>query len=341
MAGVRSKGPGFEDLLRRIQKGDYAPVYFLYGPDEFAVQELVKALKEKIASGPMAQFNSDELSGQSLSWASILERVHTLPMMASHRLVIAWNAEKLFKKSEGSLDEAEKYIESPLKETVLVVTAKDVDKRTRLVKLVEKGGGVLFESRHPHPREVPGLVRRFAKHYGKDIDEQAARLLAEMVGTETMWVRNEVDKLCLYVGDKARITEEDVRALLADISSHAVWDLTDALARKDFAVSMRLLEALFRDGEAPPMILGALARQIRMITQVKRLQRARYGGEAIMRALNIRWGGDKLLGFSRGFTEAELTQIYRRLNETDIRLKRSTQPPRLVIENLIADICLA
>jgi DNA polymerase III subunit delta len=329
-----------EILVRKIEQGQLSPVYFIYGPDEFPQQEVIKALKAKIATGPMAQFNLDELSGQSLSWAALIERAQTLPMMASHRLVIGWNVERLLKKSDDDLRAAETYVANPLPETVLVLTARDIDKRLRFFKALSTGKAVLFEGKHPQPSEVPQYIKRFAEGFGKLIDREAARLLGDLVGTETMWIRNEVDKLCLYVGDRKEIRVEDVQTLMADIGAHQVWDLTDALAARDFPLCIRLLEALLRDNEAPPLIFGALARQMRMIAQVKILQGARYNRDAIVKAIPIRFGADKLFGYARAFSEGEMAHIYRRMNATDLSLKRSSQPPRMVLEAFLADICL-
>jgi DNA polymerase-3 subunit delta len=331
----------FDAALRDIHKGVFAPVYYLYGDDEFPIQEIIKALKEKVAAGPMAQFNLDELSGTSLSWAAVLERVRTLPMMASHRLVIAWDVDKLFKKSEDDLSAIEAYVTEPLPETVLVFTAKGLDKRTKFAKVLDKSKSRVLEAGHPKPSEVPGLVRRFAEAWGKRIDSAAAQALADLVGTETMWIRNEVEKLCLYVGERDQITEDDVKTVMADVNIREVWDLTDALARKDFAECIRLLDPILREGE-PPMILGALANEMRKIAKVKHLQIARRSREEIAREAGIRpFFLDKVLGHARSFSLGELNQIYRRLEATDIRLKRTAQPARIVLESLIADICLA
>lgn len=327
-------------VLANIKRGNYAPVYFLYGADEYPLHAIVKALKEQIVAGPMAQFNLDELSGQDLAWSTIIERARTLPVMASHRLVIAWGVQKMLKKSEAGMAEGERYVESPCPETVLVLTASDADRRLRFFKSLEKGGGVLFEGKHPRPHEVPDLIRQFAATHGKTMDDEAVSEMAELIGTERMWLRNEVEKTCLFVGERTHISLDDVRELMADVSAHQVWDLTDALCRKDYVLCMRLLESLFRENQQPVVIFGALARQIRLITQIKHMQKARYPRDAIGKALNMRWGLDKLLGYSRAFGLGELSFVYRRLSETDIRLKRSPQPPRLVLENLIADICL-
>ena len=182
---------------------------------------------------------------------------------------------------------------------------------------------------------------RFAKHFGKEIDDEGARTLADLVGAETMWLRNEVDKLCLYVGDRSRITVEDVQTVMADIGAHDVWALTETLSKRDYVASVRLLETLVRD-EAPPMILGALAKQIRTITQIKYLQQAGRSKDDVGRETRIPpFLLDKAIGHARSFTLAELLHIYRRLEATDIRLKRSNQSPRMVLESLVADICLS
>ena len=330
----------FDELTRGIKQKQLAPVYALFGEDEYPVQATVKLLKETVAQGAMAQFNLDELSGTSLTWENILERARTLPMMAPQRLVIAWDVDRLLKKSEESLGDIEAYLAAPLRETVLVLTARSFDKRTRFYKTLEKAKAELFEATHPKPGEVPGVVKRFAQVYGKTIDDAAARAVGDLVGTETMWIRNEVEKLCLYVGERPSITETDVETLMADINQRDVWALTEAMAKKDFAGCMRLLESIVRESE-PPMILGALANEMRKVAKAKRMLAARMGRDEITRELRIPpFAADRLFGNVRAFTLDDINRIYRRLEATDLRLKRTSQPPRLVLEALIADVCL-
>jgi DNA polymerase-3 subunit delta len=330
----------YEGLAAEIRQKKYHPVYALFGEDEYPVQALVKLLREAVAQGPMAQFNLDELSGQSLSWDTVLERSRTLPMMASHRLVIAWDVDKLAKKGEDDLADIEAYLKNPLPETVLVLTAKAFDKRTRFYKALEAGATALFEAAHPKAHEVPAVVKRFAKGFNKDIDDVAARSIADLVGTETMWIRNEVEKLCVYVGDRPRITDEDVQAVMADINQRDVWALTEAMAKRDFAACMRLLEPILRESE-PVQVFGALAFEMRRVAKAKRLQEARRSRDEIMREVRINYGAqDRFFANLKGFSLDDMNRVYRRLEATDLRLKRTGQPARLVLEALIADICL-
>lgn len=330
-----------EALIRDVKAGKIAPVYMLYGDDEYPIQEAVKLLKATVAAGPMAQFNLDELSGTSLSWANVLERARTLPMMSPRRLVVGWDVDKLLKKDDDDAEALLGYLAAPLAETVLVFTAKAVDKRTKLGKTLTGKGVAVLEAGHPKPAEVPALVTRFVAAFGKRIDQTAARALADLIGTETMWIRNEVEKLCLYVGERPDVTLDDVQAVMADINARQVWDLTDALAKKDFALCMKVLEPIARESE-PPMIFGALANEIRKLAKVKRLVEARRSRDDMAKEIGgSPWLVDKLLGNARAFSVNELNEIYRRLEATDLRLKRTNQSSRLVLESLIADICLS
>ncbi len=332
-----------DGFVRKVREKSLKPVVVVYGSDEYPIHQIVKAIRETYGGGSMAQFNVDELSGAAVTWDAVLERARTLPMMASQRLVLAWNVEKILKKGTPGLEEAEAYVAAPFAETLLVLIAAEMDKRTRFWKALVEGKADVFESRPPRLQEIPDLAVAFARQEGKKLDREAAELLRELVGAELMWVANEVKKLSLYVGERAEITADDVRELMADVSAHQVWDLTDALAARNFEACVRLLEGLLRDGAQPPMIFGALAGELRRIAKVKKLQEARVGRDAMIRALGMTDKQSFFLGKivenARRFSAGQLANIGRRLNETDFRLKRSSQPAHLVLENLIADIC--
>ena len=113
-------------------------------------------------------------------------------------------------------------------------------------------------------------VARRARSQGHRIAPEAARTLVESLGDDLRMLAGEIDKLGTYVGAGAEIRLEDVEALTPVSRQARVFDLTDALARRDTATALRLLHELLVNGESPLGIVALTAFQTRALMQVDR-----------------------------------------------------------------------
>ena len=70
----------------------------------------------------------------------------------------------------------------------------------------------------------------------KNASASSAEVLAK-VGTDLNLIANELDKLILYTGDEATITEDDVFAVTStppdQLEHGGIFDLTDAVSARD------------------------------------------------------------------------------------------------------------
>jgi len=168
------------------------------------------------------------------------------------------------------------------------------------------------------------------------MDTGAARLLIELVGSELGRVQTETDKLIAYVGGEGRIGREAVEAVCSMVAEAIIWDLTDALVRKDadqaLAVSHRLLET----GEAPHRLMAMITWQIR---QLLTLQECLDKGLS-PRDAGIRMPGRKLSAAQDALRRRPIdaTRIFDTLASANRALNRSRAGDRRVFEGLLLDL---
>ncbi len=181
-------------------------------------------------------------------------------------------------------------------------------------------------------------VARRARAQGHRIAPEAARTLVESLGDDLRMLAGEIDKLGTYVGADAEIRLEDIEAL-TPISRHAkVFDLTDALARRDTATALRLLHELLANGESPLGIVALTAFQTRALMQVKLLTERGVGAYQIASTAGLApFVVEKSLPLARRFTLAQLEAAHRALLEIDIALKRSRMTPELALDLLVLE----
>ena len=154
---------------------------------------------------------------------------------------------------------------------VLVFTAAAVDARKRLYKWVRDVGavvdlGVARERSGMLSRDsVDAVVRRVTRDLGKQMQPAAQELIGRRAGGDMAMLASELEKLCLYVGERVSIAEDDVRAVFRDMAESWIFDFTSALATRQLARALPLLRGLIRQGEPPLRLLAMIAREVRLL----------------------------------------------------------------------------
>ncbi len=222
---------------------------------------------------------------------------------------------------------------------------------TVLVVLVDEP----LEAGHPlmAAAQRHGRARLFTPPKGERLDEwlvkragaagvrlapDAARLLAVEVGENLRLLAAEVDKLATYAGAGGTITAKDVRALTPAAHTARVFDLTDALARRDRTRALALLHELLAAGESPFGIIALTAFQTRALLQVKTLaERGLRPYEIAQSAGMAPYVVEKSLPLARQFTFAQLEAAHHALLDVDMALKHSRMTPELALDLLVVE----
>lgn len=244
----------------------------------------------------------------------------------------------------------------------LLISATQVDKRTHLYRKLEQEGMVLDLSLE---RERSGRIKkevladfldRSIRDAGKKIEPKARNLLLGRAGDELWGIHQEMEKLLLYVGDQPMIKANDVEEIFSDQAEAWVFDLTASISRRDTLQALGYLLRLLSQAEPPLKILGAVAGDVRRLLAARQLIDGEFsgkwkGGMTFQEfQKNVLSQGTPLItqnpygnymSFQRAqpFTSRELLRFLHLIYQTDIRLKSTGKPPRMVMERLILEMC--
>ncbi|MBE9505138.1 MAG: DNA polymerase III subunit delta [Proteobacteria bacterium] len=326
-----------EELLRKLRDDVVDPLYFIYGNDEFLKQQSVSKIKAIALQGGMADFNFDLFHAGEADMSKIMSVLSTFPVMAKRRLVILKDADKLKSQEREVLLP---YFNDPSPTTTLLMIGGDVDKRkTFFSTLVKKGA--LVEHNHPYEREMPKWINWIAKKKGFEISDNAARCLVDIVGNDLSSVANEIEKASIYIGDKGnRIELEAIEAVTIDMRERTVFQLIDALGKKNLKKSLENLKRLLDGGESPLLILNLIVRQLRLIWMGLDIMK-RGGGESEVR-LRVKLPPFVFKDYLKQiklFKEEELREAYDRLFDLDLKFKSSPIDKERALELLVFKLC--
>jgi DNA polymerase-3 subunit delta len=143
---------------------------------------------------------------------------------------------------------------------VLIARAKAPPKLGKAVKAAQ---GEVHEFEAPKAREMPRALVADAERLGFRLEPAAARVLVDRMGPDPVRLRNELERLGLWAGDRGEVTVADLEEMIADTSEAAVWSLSDALLERDAAGALRIGEQLIAQGENVTGLIYGLASRLR------------------------------------------------------------------------------
>jgi DNA polymerase-3 subunit delta len=333
--------------------------YIFHGDDEFGKSKQVAQLRGELADGDatMADLNTTTLDGDKLTMAELHHVCDTIPFMAERRVVIVHGLlDRLRPKGQAKgqkdgqskkpardrafLDELAAYLPKlPDTTRLFFIENEELRDSHPILKLAhrEEGGYVRLFNR-PKDHALPGWIRRHTEAQGGEIDQEAAMLLATLVGNDLRQLDLEIEKLRLYAGERPA-TAEDVRALVARAREESIFDVVDCVGQREAGRALRLLHTLVTDGAVPLYVLSMLGRQFRILIQVKELGEQGLSEGAITKKLKLHpFVVKKSLRQARNFSMAQLEAAHQRLVETDWQIKTGQAEEELALDVLVVDL---
>jgi len=335
--------------------------HILYGTNDFSLREEMERIKASLGDGESLTSNTTLFDGQRLGLNQLLDACMALPFLGSHRLVVVEGLLARFERRErGTMGQGEASANattsrgaaaakewSALKErvadlpptTVLVLVDGQIGKGNVLLKKLAP----LAEVKEFPPLRGATLrqwVERRVKQEGGSISPQAVQLLASLVG-DNLWVlASEIDKLISYTLRQA-IDVGDVEAVVSYAREANVFAMVDALLEKRTSTAASLLHQLLQEGAPAPYLIVMVTRQLRMLVQVKELDATGLPTSQIKSTLGVT--SDYVLGKAleqaKRYSVQRLEQVYRRLLEADLSIKRGIYGGELALDLLIAELC--
>ena len=330
------------DVWKNIKKGQFAPIYLVYGTEAYLINETKQLLIEHVLQEDEMDFNFSQFDLEEIPVETALEDVETLPFIGERRLVFMQNpffltAEKSKSKVEHNVKRLEAYLSDPVPYSIVVLTApyEKLDERKKITKELKRKA-VLVEAKKLGDRELKVWINERVAEYHVQIDDQATELLLELAGTNLMMLTNELDKMALYVGDDKRITIEVVEKLVAKSLEQNIFTLVDSVLQRKMESAMTILHDLLRQNEEPIKILSVMAGQVRLMYQVKELSRQGYSQQKIAGQLRVHPYRVKLaLEKTSKFQERELLSIIDDLAEADYKMKTGQADKAITLELLL------
>jgi DNA polymerase-3 subunit delta len=190
------------------------------------------------------------------------------------------------------------------------------------------------------PKNPTTWIKRRAADYGVEIAPQAVAALVSIIDKDLRKADNEMYKLAAYIGEGGTITEDDVMRLTTYVAETSIFEMVDALGRRDGKTAMRLLHQIIDvDQQDPMQIFGMVVRQFRLLLQAREVLDDGGNAHTISKTMGVHsFVAEKLAQQARGLTLDQLKRIYRNLLENDVNVKRGRVTIDVALDLFVAGV---
>ena len=358
-------------FLAEIKSPQLRPGYVLAGDEAFLYQRCRQGVLEALAPPEQRDFCLHELDLAETTIFDVLDLAQTPSLMAPFQVIFVRGLKALYtrgaKKDEFAAIDA--YFRHPNPAALVLFVAdhlsiptdlrrmemQDKERYERIRETLGEWCGMVELARVEEGDAVRWLVEA-APGRGVRVEADAARELVDALGADMMLVASEFEKLALYAQGKQIltlagmptvelpvITLGDVETMVLAAKQRSLYELTDAISRRDRAQALALLHGLLNasDGGEDSAIghLYMLARTFRqmliIVEKNVRDSRAIWG---------VLWQGFRMPPFAaedlirqarRYPSKGHLTRALRLIARADLEIRSSPPDKRLVLERLI------
>jgi DNA polymerase-3 subunit delta len=301
----------FKTALRHIQKGNFAPVYVCYGTESYLIQEFIQKLTDRLIDPQDAAFAVSKYDLAETPLDTIIEEAEELPFIGPRKLIIATNALFLTGAKENTKVEHKperllEYFKAPVDFSFIVLTVN----AEKLACTTLSAG------------ELSQWVQAEASKLGVDFAPGALDLFIMYTGTNLQNLSSELDKCAMFIGRGGTITTDVLDQLVTRSVEQNIFIMIEHIVQLKLDKAFTILADLFRRKEEPIKIMALIARQFRIMYQVKDMQQQGYSQQQIATQLSLHPYAVKIAaGQSNRFEAAQLASILNQLADLDYQMK--------------------
>lgn len=324
----------YDQIIKNIEQGQYAPVYWLEGEEAFFIDDISARLENGVLKEEEKDFNQVILYGKEVDFKQVVDQARQFPMMAAYRVVLLREAQDM-----RDISALATYIKQPSSQCVLVVQHKyrKVRKAGDLGKALKKNA-VLFDARRLYDNQIPTWIVRRGKDKKLNIRPEASTLMAELIGSNLSKIETEMDKLLVVMGKEKEVTLELVNEYIGQSKEFNVFELNNAIGIKDSGKAFRIIEYFTANPKSafPPAVIGSLTNYFARVWITQENASSRDQDLAKLLKMNNTYFIKDYRQAAKLYPRAKLLQVFALLEEYDLRIKgvnsRSTPNGELLKE---------
>jgi len=316
-----------------------APCFFLFGPEFFLKDKILNLLLQKFNKQDSDDFDTVKFYGEETTAINIIEQLEMSPFLNDFKIVIVKNFDTLSKNDKEMIAQ---YLNHPVETSILIIDSDKNDKRINAYKVIARNS-ISIQAKSPYGiQDILSWLKNELSGKNIQMDNETANLFASYIEPDYLIAANELEKLIIAAKNKNIITREDVTECVGKSRTNNIFDLQNALGRKDLKNSLIISQNLLENNESPIFILTMLTAFYRTIWKVLILKENKMRESEIssiyLKEIFFTFRND-YLKFAQNYDLFKIKSIFSALLQTDIALKSIDVKENILLENLIFNIC--
>lgn len=245
----------YTKLREQLKSGDLARAYRFFGEEEYLKRFCLEEIKSAVLGDAIEEFNFAAFEAGGAVGA--MDFAEAPPVMSEKKMIVL-NETGIFAEKAGGRDAWAKFFKD-LPEYVCVVALEEkADKRFAPYKSFARLGAEVEFTYRPRS-EIKAWAARHFERAKKEIGQKELDYLLDFCGRGMTQVKAEIEKIIAYVGERERVTLEDIKTVSVKTVITKEYVLTDALIGGRRAAAFEALREIEAERGVPLRVLSAIS----------------------------------------------------------------------------------
>ena len=328
---MKAKPYQIEALKPKLQKEFRAALIF--GTDNAGVHEVAQKIQSVVIpdAGPFSIVSLTQADLKN-NPNRILEEANTPDLMGGRRLI--WLKEASAMHADIMVD----FVEKCQTDTFLLMTAENLTKSAALRAESEASPDILVVACYPpEVMDLRRIIQNFVRESGFELTPEAMDYLIQNTENNTLILKNELNKIALWNGDKKRITLDLIQELVG-MGTVNVDTLVQEVANRQTERTITALNALLSQGEYPITLIRLVGRYFASLLKgVNKLEMGENPADVakkILKPAQFRLE-ESVITQLRSWTKTALLKAHNTLLNAEIQMKLGTLDPELILKQTL------
>ncbi len=263
----------YKALREAVQNKQVGTLYFFHGEEPYLQEYYLRQIRKMLLPEGLEEFNHRTARADTCSLEWLEQAIDSLPVMSERTLVEVedWDPFSLNKKD---MPRFLKLVEDIPEYCCLIFVYDTIpwkgDSRTKLGALLkDRNANVSFNKQEQS--DLIAFIAREFKRTKHTITNEDARYLIFRCGNEMSNLAGEVAKLSAYC-TQPQITQADIDFITVPVMEAVVFQITDAIAARDFDKAANAMSDLLYSSEDPYKIIAVIGKYFRQLYSARLCQ---------------------------------------------------------------------
>ncbi len=285
--------------------------YLVQGEDVLLYDKALEMIK-KAVNLQLEDFNFNVFDDDSFNADLVMDTLETMPMGSDKKVVLLKNITNINENFKKKLKE---YLKNPVQSTCLII----FDFFNKFDFLISEK----ISAKRLDDASLKELIRAELKKYNKEISNDACQKLIEACCSYYSLIKNELEKLGSC--EDIDISEKSVEELVCKQTEFTVFELTDALSKRDADKALSLLNLMPKDTKTFSLVLNHFRRLFFVAV-------SEGSDKDLSELLDVKeYAIIKSKSLAKNFSKLQLKNIYEMMSDVDFYIKNG----QMQVENAL------